>query len=1094
MSDSQFTAAVRLTVDDAQYTQTFTKAGVLAEAFSAQLQGAGLQAGAGLQEAVIQADKLGATASSSSQVAASGMEAVTKAAATVGTTMQASTAQGREGLQATAAAAQATGTALQESGVQGKAALDAIAKASQSARAAQEQARQAGAAFLADLRDQIAVSGKSAEQLLRYRAAQAGVAAEASGLILQLQNQRAAHLAAAESARQEESAQREAAAAKLRATAAQDSFMASLREQVALQGKSSTEVLQYRAAQLGVSESAAHYIRAIEGVNTVNKVGTISAGQHAAAMRMLPAQMTDVFTSIAGGMPIWMVAIQQGGQIKDSFGGAGAAARALLGAITPLAVGLTAVTVGAGVLAAAYYQGSAEADRYRQAIVMSGNAAGVTVGQMAGMARAISETTGTQNAASRVLAEMARTGQVGAEDLQHFTEVAMGLEKYAGQSIQTTVQHLAELGKAPVQASIKLNEQYNYLTPAVYRQIEALERQGRTEEAAAVAQRAYTQEFERRKNELAANLGYLERLWYGLGSAAKWTWDQILNIGRPTTDEQSLAVLKQNLANLEERNARPGFKEGKVTKDLREEIRLLEEKIAAQRQSAQAQADGAKNTSATVEWSRMVGQYASNAVKKEQELTLALQRRNDALKAAGSDAKERNKVEAEYGAMVKSINERFKERKSSTTGQVSVTDTQLAGLRSQLEAAQQYHQQLQTLGATASQLNAGERESLKITEQLKVAVNAKTIARLKEAQTTANALGVQLRTNEGLENEFKAQQKLSTSMASGTANILQRAKEQEVANAVIGKSRSAIEEMTLAELEHQMAEAQSSDRFTPQYIADLEAKIDAQNRLVKALRAGEKVEADLKVSEKSKEDAKKSVDGINEVFRSGFANMLSKDSNFVSSFGKSLRNTVATAVADAFYSATLKNAVESFTLWLRAQMTASMAASTGGGGGFMSLIGAGLSLLGGGTAASAQVANALPGNSLDNFLSLNNNFTVNAKGGAYPSTGLSSFSNSVVTKPTMFAFAKGVGLMGEAPGSPGEAIVPLQRMADGRLGVAQAHGGNSGGGTGSFVYAPTFNVDSRSDRAATIQDMRRVSADQARAQNEQLKRMKVIPQ
>lgn len=991
MSNQQFTASVRLTVDDSQFTQAFTRAGVLAQQFSAQLQGAGQQAGVGLQATIVQADRVGKTVVSSGTAATTGMEAVAKAAQSAGSSMQTATAVGRAGLQATATAAQATGAALQAAGAQGKAGLDSIAMASEGARAAQEQLRQAG------------------------------------------------------------------------------------------------------AASLGGGETSARYVRSLQEVNAVQRAGTISAGQHAAAMRMLPAQMTDVVTSIAGGMPIWMVAIQQGGQIKDSFGGAGNAARALVGAVTPLAAAMGATAIGIGLTAAAYYQGSAEADRYREAIVMSGNAAGVTVGQMAEMARAVSQNAGTQNAASRVLAEMARTGQVGAEDLQHFTEVAMGLEKYAGQSIQTTVQHLAELGKAPLQASVKLNEQYNYLTPAVYRQIEALERQGRTEEAAAVAQQAYTQAFERRKNELASNLGYLERLWYGLGSAAKWTWDQILNIGRPTTDEQSLAVLKENLKNLEERNAKLGIPEGQATKDRREEIRLLEEKIGAQRKSAQAEADAVKGTSATVEWSRMVSQYASNTVKKEQEIAAAQKQRNEALKAAGNDAQARNKIEAEYGAMVKTINERFKERKTSTAGQVSVTDTQLAGLRSQLEAARQHYQQLQTLGAGASQLNAGEREALKITEQLKVATDAKTIAKLKEAQASANALGVQLRTNDGLEKEFKAQQQLYTSMATGTATILQRAREQEVANAVIGKSRSAIEEMTLAELSHQMAEAQASDRFTPQYIAGLEAKIDAQNRLVKALRAGEKVEADFKVSEKAKDDAKKSVDGVNEVFRTGFANLLSQDSSFVSSFGKSLKNTVATAVADAFYSATIKNAVESFTLWIRAQMTASMAASTGGGGGFMSLVGAGLSLLGGGTSASATVASAMPGNSLDNFLALNNNFVANAKGGAYSSTGLSSFRNSVVSKPTMFAFAKGVGLMGEAPGSPGEAIVPLQRMADGRLGVAQAHGGGSGGG-GAFVYAPTINVDSRADRGATIQDMRRVSAEQARVQNEQLKRMKVIPQ
>ncbi|EBP7553251.1 phage tail tape measure protein [Salmonella enterica] len=57
---------------------------------------------------------------------------------------------------------------------------------------------------------------------------------------------------------------------------------------------------------------------------------------------------------------------------------------------------------------------------------------------------------------------------------------------------------------------------------------------------------------------------------------------------------------------------------------------------------------------------------------------------------------------------------------------------------------------------------------------------------------------------------------------------------------------------------------------------------------------------------------------------------------------------------------------------------------------------------------------------------------LNAKGGAYASASLSAYSNSIVSSPTYFAFAKGAGLMGEA--GP-EAIMPLTRSADGSLGV-----------------------------------------------------------
>lgn len=57
----------------------------------------------------------------------------------------------------------------------------------------------------------------------------------------------------------------------------------------------------------------------------------------------------------------------------------------------------------------------------------------------------------------------------------------------------------------------------------------------------------------------------------------------------------------------------------------------------------------------------------------------------------------------------------------------------------------------------------------------------------------------------------------------------------------------------------------------------------------------------------------------------------------------------------------------------------------------------------------------------------------NADGGVYASAGLSAYSGQIVNRPTLFPFANGIGLMGEA--GP-EAIMPLTRGHDGRLGVA----------------------------------------------------------
>ena len=56
-----------------------------------------------------------------------------------------------------------------------------------------------------------------------------------------------------------------------------------------------------------------------------------------------------------------------------------------------------------------------------------------------------------------------------------------------------------------------------------------------------------------------------------------------------------------------------------------------------------------------------------------------------------------------------------------------------------------------------------------------------------------------------------------------------------------------------------------------------------------------------------------------------------------------------------------------------------------------------------------------------------------AAGGVMSGAGISAYSGSVVSRPTLFPFAKGIGLMGEAGA---EAILPLKRGSDGKLGVA----------------------------------------------------------
>lgn len=87
---------------------------------------------------------------------------------------------------------------------------------------------------------------------------------------------------------------------------------------------------------------------------------------------------------------------------------------------------------------------------------------------------------------------------------------------------------------------------------------------------------------------------------------------------------------------------------------------------------------------------------------------------------------------------------------------------------------------------------------------------------------------------------------------------------------------------------------------------------------------------------------------------------------------------------------------------------------------------------------------------------------LNAKGGAYASESLSAYSNSIVSTPTYFAFAKGAGLMGEA--GP-EAIMPLTRSADGSLGVRMVGTPETTSGGGDTIIHQHFNISGNGDAA-----------------------------
>lgn len=396
-------------------------------------------------------------------------------------------------------------------------------------------------------------------------------------------------------------------------------------------GKAGADYYEMLAKQRGISgDVLGPYIKQLRDAEAAQKrlaaTGGISDRAQAAALRGVPAQFTDIVTSLQGGQNPVTVLLQQGGQLKDMFGGVGAAARAMGGYVMGL---VNPFTVAAGAVAAlglAYYKGSEEADAYARALVMTGNAAGTTAGQLAVMAQELGEKSGlTTSGAADALTQLAATGQVAREAIAKAAEAALLFDK-AGIPVEQTVKDFEALGKSPVEASLKLTEQHRYLTAEIYQQIKALKDQGRDAEAARVAQDAYADAIIGRAGQIEERLGILQKAWRGLGAVASGAWNAMLGIGRGQEVEEQLKRQTQVVADLQKRHEDYVARFGGGRNGSEAALNAARTRLAELQSQADAAADKAKKEADT-QRAQLAGAQAATAVAKVNELAATRQER-----------------------------------------------------------------------------------------------------------------------------------------------------------------------------------------------------------------------------------------------------------------------------------------------------------------------------------------------------------------------------------------------------------------------------------------------------------------------------------
>uniref|UniRef100_UPI00048A3F53 phage tail tape measure protein n=1 Tax=Escherichia coli TaxID=562 RepID=UPI00048A3F53 len=267
----------------------------------------------------------------------------------------------------------------------------------------------------------------------------------------------------------------------------------------------------------------------------------ISVGQYKAAMRTLPMQFTDVTTQLAGGQNPWLILLQQGGQIKDSFGGMIPMFRGLAGAVSLPAVGIGALAAATGVLAYAWYRGDATLSEFNKTLVLSGNQSGLTADRMLTLSRAGQAAGLTFNQASESLAALVNAGVRGGEQFDAINQSVARFASASGVEVDKVAEAFGKLTTDPTSGLIAMAKLFHNVTAEQIAYVAQLQRSGDEAGALQAANDIATKGFDEQTRRLKENMGTLETWADKTGKAFKSMWDAILDIGRPESSADMLA-------------------------------------------------------------------------------------------------------------------------------------------------------------------------------------------------------------------------------------------------------------------------------------------------------------------------------------------------------------------------------------------------------------------------------------------------------------------------------------------------------------------------------------------------------------------------
>lgn len=686
-----------------------------------------------------------------------------------------------------------------------------------------------------------------------------------------------------------------------------------------------------------------------------------------------------------------------------------------------------------------------------KAINLTGASLGLTTDSALSLSKALAGDKGNVGDYVNAITSIAKVGGITSDNLKTVAKTIVDVSKTTGISVDELAKNFGKLSEKPVEALIPLAKELGTIDVAILKQIQNLERAGKHTEAVKLATDSYAASLKKASESIKNDMGYLESFFKSIVDAAKSMWDKILNIGRKGTLDDQLEKAKAKMIELQNAGGTNVGRKDRMVAAQAEVIKGILEQMDAEAKLAKEKEKNAKDVATFEKTSKEQG---SAQFKVPEDLNLKKLQENykDTTKEIDSESKKllaKNKAFYDLGISDLStyLNEEIRLSTDQNNQKIALNNNYITQLEDakvkQIKAindinAAEYNKT--KTSADAAKLDKERADKIKsVTESYNNLIQSirtnNEVLQDKNAENYAKSIGMIgeyskkaiegvkefIRTQDDLAQKRQMQIELDKETAGLHGAELARVKAEVEARQshikvlsdlqdAANKAKAALAGLNLAAMGPQ----------TEEQIAAQNAVLIAQLELNKARQA-----SDAAVSQAGKDavrsytdDSTKRLNAYGQAFENMFNGMGDAIAEFAKTGKLNFTDLVNSMIADLIRFEARKSIMTVYD-------------NLGGAKGIFNILS--------GYTKGGSAASNMPDN-----IDIGGGWSPNANGAAYDN-GIKAFANggvftnSIVSKPTLFKFAKGTGLMGEA--GP-EAIMPLTRDSNGRLGV-QSSGSSS---------------------------------------------------